>query len=790
MRRLSLAIALCCASAFSQTTAADTGRQIQRIGFDPAECYRVIDLNFAKDDVRVYFTSGYLIFAQPVNGARLGALFVTDVEGGDAEVLLLPPLRSERLSLAGFTESPNLNEHFKSALLLFTGNTGEDLRAKASGAKRVPEMGALLAASWDGVLKNFASSFQVRLVEDTLNKQSDRGMFYMALAGTKLGNFDVFCDPMGQENILVGQLTERKQRSIFDVWTSYSSRSQNNAQGRFPEVALENFRIEASLDADLMLKAVTRVTVTARQPVGRALPFSISRQMQLLEAKVDGLPAEVFQRESLRSNLMNASGNEDFVVVSPVDLEPGKPHEFEFRHEGAVIAKAGDQVYYVAARGNWYPNRGVSFATYDLTFRYPKDWGFVATGDVVADRVEGNLRVTRRKTSVPIRFAGFNLGNYKSVSVAHEPFRVEVYANRQLESALQARAVELPPTTPPSWNARRGIQSPENIPIPTPPNPTARLEALANNVAGAFDFMASQFGPPPIKTLTVSPIPGGFGQGFPGLLYLSTLAYLDPSQRPAGARDRIQQTFYSEMLDAHEVAHQWWGNLVFTASYQDAWLMEALANYSALMFLEKKKGPRAMEVLLEDYRTHLLAKGPNGNSLESAGPITWGYRLGSSLSPEAWHYITYEKGAWVVHMLRRRLGDERFLAMLRAMCVRYQYRSITTEQFRELAQEFAPPHAAGGDLAGFFDNWVYGTGIPAVKMNYAVKGFKITGAVTQSDVSEDFTARVPIEVQTGRQKMLYWVATGSEPAPFSITVKAVPTKVSVAVKDALITLKK
>ena len=86
--------------------------------------------------------------------------------------------------------------------------------------------------------------------------------------------------------------------------------------------------------------------------------------------------------------------------------------------------------------------------------------------------------------------------------------------------------------------------------------------------------------------------------------------------------------------------------------------------------------------------SHLLELGPNGRTLESAGPISWGYRLESSQSPEAWHHIIYEKGAWVMHMLRRKMGDDRFLAMLRALPQRYQYKAINTEQFRlEFAAE-------------------------------------------------------------------------------------------------------
>ena len=75
------------------------------------------------------------------------------------------------------------------------------------------------------------------------------------------------------------------------------------------------------------------------------------------------------------------------------------------------------------------------------------------------------------------------------------------------------------------------------------------------------------------------------------MVYLSTLAYLNPGQLPAASsRSAPRQTFYSELLETHEVAHQWWGNLVVPASYHDDWLIESLANYSALLLLERKKG--------------------------------------------------------------------------------------------------------------------------------------------------------------------------------------------------------
>ena len=82
----------------------------------------------------------------------------------------------------------------------------------------------------------------------------------------------------------------------------------------------------------------------------------------------------------MRADLLRNVGNEMFLVVPPAPLEPGKEYELEFRHAGKVIFDAGNRVYYVGARANWFPNIGLQFAKYDLTFRYPKDLDLVTAG--------------------------------------------------------------------------------------------------------------------------------------------------------------------------------------------------------------------------------------------------------------------------------------------------------------------------------------------------------------------------------------------------------------------------
>ncbi len=781
-----------CARA-SGPSAAELARSIHDAALDPAECYRVRDLSFRKDDIRVYFTDGYLIFSKPAAGQLISAVFTTDVEGGDGEVILLPPTRGERQSLAAFTQSPNLDEHLTAALLVFTDGTGAELHdrvKKDAAAKKVPEVGALMADKWSPVLANIREGFELRMVDDLLSPDSKKsGFLFLGLAGRERGNFDVLYDPRAREQIVAGQLADHAGRLRYNIWTSFMSRSfRTGASKRIePGFSLTHFSIDAALDANLHMKASTTIKLRVGKAALRSFPFDIAGRMKVTSVRVDGAPAELSTRESLRERALRGSDDNALLVVTSAALAPASEHEFSFEHEGDVISSAGNDVYFVGARSTWYPRSAQEFSTYDLTFRYPKKLTLVTAGELVDDRTDGETRITRRSTNVPIRFAGFNLGNYVRITGSAPGFNVEVYGNRGLEVALQpkAGAVSSDPTNHPLIPQLRRDSLQGQIPTP-PPDPLARLHAVSNDVCSSLEFYSSLFGAPALKTLTVAPIPGTFGQGFPGLVYLSTIAYLDPSSRPAPLRTENQQLFFSDLIVAHEVAHQWWGNVVIISSYQDEWLTEALANYSALLWLEKKSGARAVDTVLDDFRARLLTKEEGGRTLESAGPIVWGPRLESSDIPDAWRAITYEKGAWIMHMLRHRLGDDRFLKMLAELRRRYQFRAVTTEEFRALAAEFLPPRSPSDTMGTFFDNWVYATGIPKFKLQSSIKGFRVSGTVAQSGVDSDFSADVPVEIQFAKgTSQTVWVRTSSEPVSFSVTVKQPPLRASLSAYSVL-----
>ena len=762
--------------------AGDIAREIRENSFDHDECYRVRDLTIVHEDLRIYLTDGHLIFAKPVAGHRVAAVFTADVEGGDAEVLLMPPDRAERSVLASYIKSPNLDEHFRTAIFIFTGNDYDNIISqfpRSPANKKTPEVAPQMDEMWGSLLRNIGTSYETRLTLDLLGGPARKpGLFAAMVSGVKLGNFDLIVDPDSPEQILAGKVVSRDNRVYFDTWTSFRTRaSRLNPEPPKTDLITSNYRIEATVEPDLSMEAVTRVKVRTPVDGAAALRFEISPAMTVSQVLVDGRPAEVLQRDSMRSNL-SFGGNGAFLVVPPDPLQAGRDYEFEFHHSGKVILDAGDRVFYVAARGNWYPIHGLQFTTFDLTFRYPRDLDLVTGGDVVEDHMEGDVHVTRRRTSAPVRMAGFNLGNYAHARVEHGGFTIDVCANRDLERALQPPAVAVPlaPNVP---SRRAPVPS---MPVAAQPSPTERLQALASAVISHLEFMSAKFGPPALPHLTISPIPGTFGQGFPGLIYLSTLAYLKTLPAAEGPVSHTQQMFFQDVLLTHEVAHQWWGNRVAAASYRDNWLMEALANYTALLYLEKTKGSRSSDLLLDTYKAALLTKDKEGHTTESAGPIVLGGRLQSSQQPAGWRDITYGKGTWIMQMLRSRMGDEAFLAALTDVLKRYERSEITTEQFRLVAAAHMPPKSDDPKLESFFDQWVYGTGIPNLKLAYTVKGLapnvRVTGTVTQSDVDQDFSIAVPVEIQLARGRAVtHWVRTGSDPATFTLSLKQAPTKV-------------
>jgi aminopeptidase N len=176
-----------------------------------------------------------------------------------------------------------------------------------------------------------------------------------------------------------------------------------------------------------------------------------------------------------------------------------------------------------------------------------------------------------------------------------------------------------------------------------------------------------------------------------------------------GATEYASAVFYSEKhfrgedasdgVVAHELAHQWWGDSVSPADWDDLWLSEAFATYFHGLFEEGLGGAPALRVHMA--RAALAVKEANA---KKPGAVVDPAIVEPAAKLSA---FTYQKGAWVLHMLRRKLGDEPFFRGLRRFYQAHAGGSATTEDLRHALEA-----ASGRDLLPFFRQWLHRPGLP------------------------------------------------------------------------------
>jgi hypothetical protein len=433
------------------------------------------------------------------------------------------------------------------------------------------------------------------------------------------------------------------------------------------------------------------------------------------------------------------------------------------------MQQAAPGLLYVGARGTWYPNRGMQMSSFELKFRWPKTWTLVATGQRISVHEEGDVEMGEWSSGESIPLAGFNLGKFVRASTQTGGIEVASYSTGTLEKTL-ARA------TPAMADEAQ-----------------ARNIAIAKHSAETIQKYEHWFGPYPYKSLSLTQMPGPMSQGWPTLVYLSSFAYLSDGELQALKLNEFQRLIFGGFMLDHETAHQWWGDRVAWKNYRDQWLMEALSNLSALMIMEEQHPEQARE-LLEQYRRALLETNTAGKRFADAGPVTLGYRLTSSVFPNAYIPVTYGRGLWLLIMLRdyfadyEKLGSAssksddggRFLAALREFGKRYDRNTATTEDFRKVLEEYLPSKArfqGKRSLKWFFDEWVRGSSVPEIDLKRVV--FKRHGAITRANFEihqqlcpESLVTSVPIfaELAGGEHVYLQRIFADGHDSKFELNV--------------------
>jgi aminopeptidase N len=401
--------------------------------------------------------------------------------------------------------------------------------------------------------------------------------------------------------------------------------------------------------------------------------------------------------------------------------------------------------------------------------------------------------------------AGFNLGKYVRAEAKAGKILVEAYGTKGVEKSFPKGQPEVIGELPGRSRSVAPI-----VVTPPPPSPARDVQAVADRAAKAIGIFSQWFGPYPYGSLALTQMPGDLSQGWPGLVFLSSGAFLSPQEQTDLQLAPVTRALDSQVL-VHETAHQWWGDLVLWKSYRDQWISEGLANYASLLMLEQQN-PAQFRQILEKYRRDLLSKNKDGEWLRDAGPVTLGQRLDSSHFPRGYEAISYERGTWLFHMLRMMLRDseaasharkgraspeEPFFRALRKIRERYAGKSINTQELVQVFEEELPRplwYEKRPKLDWFLEGWIEGTAIPELKTREIHITEKagvttVTGVIVQRDVPDDLVTAVPVYATTAGNSLVFLgevLADGAETA-FRLIAPSGARKIVLDPKQTILT---
>ncbi len=686
---------------------------LQAIEFDVESAAEVENLSLKRGDGEFLFKRGKLFFFKPVAGKVTGAVFL-----GEGAFELDPPDAIERAQTARFLGSDSVRESFSAAYLRFTDSTATQLSRKLTPGKfTLPAAAERLHRSVsDFLLKERHVNLARLVLSELLNDASP--FFFAALEQKSVQyNFPKYLmytlDPDAREQVALFQTFPHRARKPFYTVCSFASDAGVNqpaaaSGGHLWRVTHYELQVTLKRNGQARCRATLNV-IPARDGL-RVATFDLLDEMEIDSVRTAAGDSLVFFREEDDGGV---------AVVLDAPTQAGQAVALSVYYHGRLFEEIGGN-YLHRNKLLWYPRTGYLLpATFDVTYTVPKGMQVVSGGRPVKKWRADNLAHSRWLESSPVDAFAFAFGRFDSTAVAlNDSLAIVVYSSKGHTKSVR--------------------------------------EKVAEDVAGSFYFFEKIWRGYPRRHLTVVETPGATSNGFAGILFLTRLTF---DRNVAGV---------NEALRAHEASHLWWGNIVGWQTYRDQWLSEAFAEYSsALMNQFLQEDDDRFFAVLDGWRNDLLHKGHIGVSVGlrrfgfskadlaqsdglAAGPIWLGNRLGTKY-PVDYFVNVYEKGAYVLHMLRLMLrdfetgSDARFLSLLARFVDEYRGQKASTSDFQRIVDAHLDQ-----DMGWFFKQWVYGTDLPTYVYSDAIMpsngGYLVALEVEQKNVPDDFRAFVPVSV--------------------------------------------
>ena len=473
--------------------------------------------------------------------------------------------------------------------------------------------------------------------------------------------------------------------STFVLVASAQQPAPQQSGARFD---VTNYRIEAQLIPEQhLLRAGADITLVPLEAT-RSIVFELNGSLHVESVERDGKPLTGLVQDPVGVGALGPSVRVDLGQIVPAN----QPLTLRFRWNGALLSPEGGplatkRLAYVGSEGSylmyasrWFPfhDYAADRATSDITLIVPTGVQVAGTSDdpIVAQQSakDGATRfhfIHRQ----PVLVGNFVAGQYVNKNLRFGNYEIQFYAK---------------------------------------PGSENRINSYAESMGHVLEFYTKQYGTPLFGTrLVVAQIDDESLDAYsgPGMIFLASKMF--DTSRPV-PEEKLQR----------EVAYQWWGQTVGLKSFDDSWISQGLAEWSAFAFRESTLTGGALDGAQREQQERAL-------TFEQTASIA---RAPSALDDQsaAYQSIVLHKGAMVLRMLRETIGKEKFDRLLQEFLQTYRGKSASIDDFEKLTSRIAVEN-----MRYFFAQWVEGTGVPEFSVDYQIirtRGgkFRTRGTVKQT----------------------------------------------------------
>ena len=497
------------------------------------------------------------------------------------------------------------------------------------------------------------------------------------------------------KSIIPGVLT-----AIALILTAVSSGSsqQPAPQPVASRFDVTSYRIEAQLIPDQhLLRAGADITFVPLDAT-RSVVFELNGSLKVESIEKDGQALSGFVQDAVGVGALGPSVRIDLGQVVPAN----QPVTLRIRWSGALISPEGGplatrRLAYVGTEGSylmyasrWFPfhDYAADRATSDITLIVPAGLQVAGTSDdpVVAQPSpkEGAIRY-RFVHRQPVLVGNFAAGQYINKNLRFGNYELQLYAM---------------------------------------PGSEKRIESFAELTGRVLEFYSKHYGTPLFgNRLVIAQIDDESLDAYsgPGMMFLSAKMF------------DVTRPFPEEKLE-REIAYQWWGQSVGLRSFDDAWISQGLAEWSAFAFRESTLSAGGLDAAQREQQERAL-------TFEQTASIA---RAPSALDDQsaAYQSIVFYKGSMVFRMLRETIGKEKFEQLLHTFLQNFRGKNASIDDFEKLANQIA-----GENMRYFFAQWVEGTGVPEFSVDYQIIRTRAGKFRTRGTVKQNLeNLRMPVEL--------------------------------------------